>query len=201
VTEIKNVLIIQGHPDAGNQHLCDALAAAYASGARAAGHTVELIEIAKLDFPLLRSAEDFRSGQPPETIRQSQQALKRCQHVVLLYPVWNGGMPALLKGFLEQVFRPSFVFPDLPPGERVGLSTMFRQRKALAGRTARIVVTMQMPAFFFRWYFRPRSEKSTLGVSGVGPIRDTLIGGVDSTSLKKRRTWLKQVHEHGRQAR
>ena len=197
MTQVRNILVIQGHPDAQGQHFCHALSAAYRAGAHSAGHHVQLIEIASLSFPLLRSAEEFQHGEPPQTISQAQQVLVHSQHVVLFYPVWNGGMPAVVKGFLEQVFRPSFVFPDALPGERLGFLAALRQRKALTGRTARVVVTMAMPAFIYRWYFRPRPEKTTLGLSGVSPIRDTLIGGVDSASLSGRRAWLKRLFELG----
>jgi putative NADPH-quinone reductase len=194
------IVIIQGHPDSDGQHFCHALAEAYASGARGAGHAVETIDVGRLDFPLLRRVEDFRWGEAPEAIRHSQLALADCQHLVLLYPVWNGGMPALLKGFLEQVFRPAFVFPDAPPEKRLGFFSALRQRKALAGKTARLVVTMQMPAFIYRWYFRPRSEKSTLGLAGVAPIRDALIGGVERASARRRRAWLAELHRLGSRA-
>ena len=51
----KHLLLIQGHPDAATPHLCHALAAAYATGAQEAGHRVRSLNVAELDFPLLRS--------------------------------------------------------------------------------------------------------------------------------------------------
>ena len=60
-----NILLIQGHPDTGISHLCHALAGAYAAGARAAGHTVRILEVADLAFPLLRTQEQWESGVLP----------------------------------------------------------------------------------------------------------------------------------------
>jgi putative NADPH-quinone reductase len=196
-----NVLILQGHPDAHGGHFCHALADAYSAGAREGGHTIDQIEVAKLDFPLLRSADDFERGEPPESIRQAQLAISRCDHLVLLYPVWNSAIPALLKGFLEQTFRPTFIFPDARPSEQLGFMSAIRQRKALRGKTGRVVVTMKMPAFIYRWYFRPKPEKTTLGLAGVGPIRDSLIGRVDSRNSAPRRQWLTRMRELGRDGR
>ena len=51
----RRVAIIQGHPDASRVHLCHALAEAYAQGARAGGHDVRAINVAELEFPMLRS--------------------------------------------------------------------------------------------------------------------------------------------------
>jgi putative NADPH-quinone reductase len=161
---------------------------------------VALIDVAMLDFPLLRSAEDFERGEPPESIRDAQDKLAQCDHVVMAYPVWNSAMPALLKGFLEQTFRPGFVFPDKRPGERLGFLSALKQRKSLKGKTARIIVTMQMPALMYRCYF-PRPDKATLALAGIGPIRDSLIGMVDSLRLAKRQQWLARMSELGSHSR
>jgi len=55
---VKPVVVIQGHPDPAGGHLCHALADAYASGAVSGGHNAERIEVAQLDFPVLRSATE-----------------------------------------------------------------------------------------------------------------------------------------------
>lgn len=54
----KRILLIQGHPDAGQHHLCNALERAYAKGAEAAGHEVRHVDVAALDFPLIRSQQE-----------------------------------------------------------------------------------------------------------------------------------------------
>ncbi len=55
-TQPKHILIIQGHPDPQGHHFGHTLAEAYAKGAVEAGHQVDLITVATLDFPLLRSS-------------------------------------------------------------------------------------------------------------------------------------------------
>ena len=61
----KKIVIIQGHPDAAGGHLCHALADAYARGAKAAGHELRRIEVAQLDFPLLRCQTRWLEDAPP----------------------------------------------------------------------------------------------------------------------------------------
>src|SRR3546814_9394903 len=86
------ILIIQGHPDPAGGRLCHALAAAYARGAEAAGHRVEVIDVAMLDPPLLRSQADFEDGQPPACIVPARseehtselQSLMRISYAVFL---------------------------------------------------------------------------------------------------------------------
>ncbi len=59
----KQILIIQGHPDMNDSHYCHALAQAYWKGAEEAGHTIELLEVAQLDFPVLRNEAQWRQDE------------------------------------------------------------------------------------------------------------------------------------------
>ena len=193
----KRIAIIQGHPDPSGRHYCHALEEEYAAGAREAGHQIEIIPVAQLEFPFLRSRADLEQGPVPAPIVEAQQILLRSDHVVMIFPVWNGAMPALLKAFLEQTFRPSFIFPDAKTGEALGFASYFTQRKALRGKSARVIATMQMPALVYRWYFHPHPEKNTLRLSGLAPICETLIGLVEAPDERKRKHWLAAVHELG----
>lgn len=190
------ITIIQGHPDPGGGHLCHALAAAYAAGAATAGHEVRQIEIATLQVPLLRTKAEFETGTPPPDARAAQQAIEWAQHLVIVYPLWLGTMPALLKGFLEQTFRPGFAFATDATGP---------WSKRLKGRSARIVVTMGMPALAYRWYFGAHGlkslERSILGFCGIRPIRESLFGMVEAADDRKRERWLAKMRAHGRRAR
>lgn len=196
----RHIVLLQGHPDPEGGHFCHALAQAYTNGAIEAGHEVHVVNIATLAFPLLSSRKDQR-GETPVAIAAVQAVLTQADHVVLIYPIWNGGAPALVKGFFEQVFRPTFIFPDSTANGRLGFFSYFIQRKALKGKTGRIVATMQMPAFIYRWMFHPHPEKNTLRVSGIGPVRESLIGVVESPDGRQREHWLRKLRALGRHGR
>lgn len=192
----RDILILQGHPDPAGGHLCHGLAQAYADGAREAGHRVTLLDIAALDFPLLRSQADWQHGALPRSLEPAQRAIGQANHLVLFFPLWMGDMPALLKGFLEQVARPGFAFkPDAenPFGA-----------KGLSGRSARVVVTMGMPALVYRFYFRAHSvkslERNILGFVGIAPVHETLIGGVDQLGAEGVARWQARLRRLGREA-
>ena len=68
-TEARRILIVNGHPDAGARHLLHQLIDAYANGAQAAGHAVRRVDVAALDFPLLRSAADWEHGTLPASLK------------------------------------------------------------------------------------------------------------------------------------
>jgi putative NADPH-quinone reductase len=190
----KRILIIQGHPDSGKLHLCHALEDSYAKGAKAAGHDVKHINVAKLDFPLLRSQHEWEHGALPAGLTDAQEAIKWAEHMVFLFPLWLGDMPALLKGFLEQVARPGFAFS----GE--GKNPF--AHKALKGKSARVVVTMGMPAVVYRWFFLAHSirslERNILAFVGIKPVKDTLIGMVGTMDAKAQKKCLDMLEHLGK---
>ncbi|MDT8999975.1 NAD(P)H-dependent oxidoreductase [Paucibacter sp. APW11] len=192
----KRILIIQGHPDGSTPHLCHALARAYVDGAERGGHQVRALDVAALDFPLLRSQQDWEHGSLPAGLIESQQALAWCEHLLLVFPLWLGEMPALLKAWLEQVARPGFAF-------KAEGANPFAQ-KGLSGRSARIVVTMGMPALVYRFFYRAHSlrslERNILGFVGIAPIQETLIGMVEQlgpTGAEKQFKRLRQLGQRG----
>jgi putative NADPH-quinone reductase len=187
------ILIINGHPDPRPERLCAALAEAYAGGAEGVGHATRRLDVGALRFPLIRSAEAFE-GAVPAGIAEAQEAVRWAEHLVLVFPLWLGGMPALLKGFLEQLLRYGFSLPKQSEGFPKGL---------LGGRSARIIVTMGMPGPVYRWWFGAHGvrtlEREILGLSGIRPVRHTLIGGVGTSAAQDR--WLLRVAALGAQGR
>ena len=179
----RNSLMIQGHPDGSANHLCHELAAAYATGAHEAGHVVRWVRVADLDFPLLRSQQEWEHGPLPAGLQQAQDDIRWASHIVLFFPLWLGDMPALLKGFLEQVARPGFAF------EREGGAAAFT-RKGLKGKSARVVVTMGMPAIVYKWFYRAHSlksfERNILHFCGIRPVWATVIGMVEDKATREK---------------
>jgi putative NADPH-quinone reductase len=193
----KRILLIQGHPDASEPHLCHALASSYAQGAEGAGHAVRSINVAELDFPLLRSQQAWQKGTVPPSLKPAQEDIAWAEHIVFFFPLWLGDMPALLKGFLEQVARPGFAFTYEEGGSPWG-------KKALTGRSARVVVTMGMPALVYRWYFRAHSvkslERNILGFAGIAPVNETLIGLTGDVKAADAAKWLGKLKRLGARA-
>lgn len=188
------ILIIDGHPDPADHHFIHAAADAYAEGA-ADRHEVRRIRIADLDFPLIRSQSQWTEGEVPADIAVAQEALRWAEHVVILYPMWLGDVPALLKGFLEQVARPNFAFRYVDRG---------LPEKLLKGRSARIVVSMGMPGPFYSLVYRAHSLKSLkrniLRFVGFSPVRHSIVGAVES-SAAHRQKWLARLRRLGAAAK
>lgn len=192
----RRILIIDGHPDPAPERFVHALADAYRDGATTARYQVRCIRVADLGFSLLRTQADYEHGEPSESIRRCQAEIEWATHVVILYPLWLGSMPAVFKGLLEQVLRPGFAFST----RKLGRSPVKFQRH----KSARIIVTMGMPAFVYRWFYRAHSVRSLrrniLRFVGFGRVRATLIGGVGTLDKASRKKYLARIRKLGKKA-
>ena len=187
---VKRIAIIDGHPDPSPSRFGHAIVSAYADAARDAGHDVRVIRLAGQNIPILESRKQWIEEDVPETVRAGQDAIKWAEHIVFYYPLWMGDMPALLKAFIEQAFRPNFALDYGDEGSKQ------MPKKLLRGRSARLIVSMGMPALFYRAYYASHSVRSfrrnILELTGIDPVTTSLIGNVDS-SEKHRLRWLKKV--------
>ena len=85
----RRILVLVGHPDSSPDRLCRALASAYAEAERA-GHTVRKIDLALLDFPMLRTMQEFEHGEIPDSLREATEAVVWAEHFVFVFPLWLG---------------------------------------------------------------------------------------------------------------
>ncbi|RUW88845.1 flavodoxin family protein [Mesorhizobium sp. M7A.F.Ca.US.011.01.1.1] len=190
----RRILIVVGHPDPSPDRLCRGLAKAYGEGAEQSGHVVRRVDLAAIDFPMLRTMQEFEHGAVPDSLKDAAQAMAWAEHIVFVFPLWLGTMPAMLKAFLEQVMRPgtAFAYPDKGSGFTKTL---------LRGRSARVVVTMGMPSVVYRLWFLGHGiagmKRSILHFVGISPVRETLFGMVAGANDATRAKWIGQMRNLG----
>jgi len=190
---MSRILVVVGHSRLGTY--CEALGEAYARGGRAGGHDVTLVKTAGLEFdPVLRGAYVELQELEPD-LQIARRALTDADHIVIIFPLWMGTMPAILKGFLERILQ-----PDLFAAAKEG-----RFIHPLKGKSARIIVTMGMPGFIYRWWFGTHAlsviKHNILKFLGVSPVRTTIHGGVETVHQTRREAWLAEAEELGRSLR
>lgn len=189
----RHITIIQGHPDPQETHLCHALAYAYADAAIKAGHEVRHVIATQLEYPMLRNGEEWRNGPVPESVQAAQSAIVWSDHLLIVFPLWLGTMPATLKAFFEQVLRPGFALET---------QRQHRWTRKLGGRSAHVVVTMGMPATVFRAGFGAHGVRcfvrNILRFVGIAPVRTSYIGGVESRGCADH--WLRRMRQEGARA-
>ena len=187
----KKVLIIQGNPD--KESFCHALAESYKKGALGSKADVKEIKIREIEFNPNLTFGYKKRVDLEEGLIESQHLIKWADHLVFVYPTWWGTMPALLKGFIDRVFLPGFGFQYR--GDSVWWD------KLLKGKSARLIVTMDTPPWYFRLiYGQPghkAMKKSTLGFCGIKPVRISSIGPVKSSKKRKRTNWLNRAQKLG----
>jgi len=190
--QARRVLIINGNPRPGS--FTDALCAAYADGAAAAGATVKHCQVRDIEFdPTLARGYHQRTTLEPGLISLMDD-LRESDHLVLAFPVWWGQVPAPLKGLLDRVLLPGFAFTkheDDPWWDA-----------HLKGRSARVIHTLDQPAWFYRLRFGAPTKRSigqmTLGFVGYKPVRHTLIGPLRKSTVEWRAKKLARITALGR---
>ena len=92
----------------------------------AGGHEVRTIDLYKEEFdPVLGRDEWLSYFSTPEknieAVKSYTEALKWAEGLVLIFPTWMYGPPAMLKGWLERVSLPGVTF-DVAPEKTRGSS-------------------------------------------------------------------------------
>lgn len=183
----KRMLVILGHPS--NDSFCGAVSERYVEAATQAGHEVRLLRLDTLDFdPVLHDGYNQVQLLEPDLIN-AQNDIAWAEHLTLVYPIWWGGIPALLKGFFDRVFLPGFAF-------KYCKGSPFPD-KLLKGRTAHLLVTMDTPPWYYRWVYRMpglhQMRKTTLEFCGIKTLKTLTFGPVLGSRPEQREAWLKQV--------
>ena len=187
----KRILIINGNPATLRESFSAALCKAYADGAAGGGHEVRRLNIAGLSFdPILHEGLHGEQVLEPDLLK-AQDDIRWAQHLVFAYPMWQFGIPALLKGFGERALTPGFAYA------LSGKNPL--QLGLLKGRSARLIQTMGMPDSLYRLVYRAHGGKafgSALGFCGIAPVRFTFLGLIESGD-KTRRHYLDRVRRLG----
>jgi len=188
---MKKILLLNGHPDKESFNF--ALAEAYVTGAEKSKAELELVNISDLQFnPNLQFGYRKRTELEPDLIA-TWEKIKWANHLVLIFPVWWGGLPAITKGFFDRLFLPSFAFK-----KKEG-SVWWD--KYLTGKSARIICTMDQPSWYYRIFNgRPgyyAVKKLTFDFVGIKPVRVTSIGPLRLSKNKYREKWLKKIERLG----
>jgi len=189
---MKNILIINGHPDKESYNY--ALSDAYKRGAESSDAAVKVINIVDLEFnPNLQYGYRKRTELEPDLIK-SQKDLKWADHIVWIYPIWWGSVPALMKGFLDRVLLPGFAFK-----KREG-SVWWD--KYFTGKSSRIICTLDQPPWFYRIINRCPShhamKKLTMNFIGVKSVKITSVGPLRLSKQAFRLKWLYRIEQLGK---
>lgn len=187
----KKILVLNGHPNRESFNF--GIAAAYKKGAEEAGAEVRSINIADLNFnPNLQFGYKKRTALEPDLL-QAWEDIQWADHLVWVHPVWWGGLPAMMKGFIDRLFLPGFAF-------QYRENSLFWD-KLLKGKSARIITTLDQPGWYYALiYGRPsvnQLKRSTLLFCGISPVKVTYLGIIKTSDATKRDKWLQKIKQLG----
>ncbi|WP_394553174.1 NAD(P)H-dependent oxidoreductase [Agromyces sp. MMS24-JH15] len=194
---MRRILLVIGTPLAGSY--VHALADAYAEAARAADAEVRVADLATVRFPHdpadrgeLRVPSDGGRDHLDPAIRDLQDDVAWADHLVFVYPQWWGTYPAALSAYIDRVYTSGFAF-------RYGRGHV--SEPLLAGRTARILMTMDSPGLWNRLVYRNASETSlsraVLRYCGVQVRGITRLPAVRFSTADRREAWLARAGGFG----
>jgi putative NADPH-quinone reductase len=189
------IFLLLGHPDTALDPLSREIADVYEYAAKEAGHEVRRMNLGEMQFDanLHRGYRERMELEP--ALLEVQQNLTWCEHFVLAYPNWWGGMPSKLKGMWDRMFLPRFAF------------SMHKHRlgwdRLLKGRTAHVFITCGNPPILDRFAFGNYSASIAFSILRFAGIRTrvTSFGPSEHPSEAKRERWLDKVEKFARKAR
>lgn len=125
-------LIILAHPneDSFNKAICDEIK----QHLEFKKHEVKVRDLYKLKFdPILKedNYSNFYQTKLPKEIKEEQEYITWAENLVIIFPTWWNGMPAILKGYIDRVFTNGFAF-RFTKGESEGL---LKEKKAVVFQT------------------------------------------------------------------
>lgn len=188
----KKILIIYGHPNKESFNF--SLGRAYQKGALEAHADIQEIIISDLDFnPNLQFGYQKNQVLEPDLLTALDK-IRWAEHIVWVHPVWWGGFPAIMKGFIDRLFVPTIAFKYRP--NSVWWDKLF------TGRSARIITTLDQPSWYY-WlvYGRPsvnQLKNSILQFCGITPVRVSYVGTVRNSTDRQREKWLNEMYELGK---
>ena len=185
------VFVVYAHPS--ETSFSAALHARALGTLRERHHEVDDCDLYAEGFDPLLTREDFLVYNDPSANRRRVVSyvdrLLAADAILLIYPVWNEGFPAMLKGFLDRIFLPGVSFSKEPNGAVKPALVSINKLGAVCTYGAGHLVTMMMgdPT--------RRVVKRLLRAMTVHHVRCDYLAlyGMDRTTHEKRAAFLDQV--------
>jgi putative NADPH-quinone reductase len=187
------ISVILAHPD--RRSFNHAIAHAVCRTLERGGHTVYFHDLCEEGFnPLLTPSELDTKAQPPRELAHYCEELRRSDGLVIIHPNWWGQPPAMMKGWIDRVFRPgvAYSFQEGDNGEGVPIG-LLRAQTAIIFNTSNTPPERETSVFG-----DPLDQlwkKCILEFCGVKNIVRETFSIVITSTPEQRAAWLRRVEE------
>ena len=151
------------------------------------GHTVDCVDLYKDNFNPV-----FAGEEPDETVLDYRKRIEDSDTIVLVAPIWNFRMPAILEGWIDKVLAPpwAFTFKKLFGNYGYPIGN-------LKGKRAIVFCTYGSPQFAIRTFFlnmpTKRLRRGVFNICGITNVVYKRYFAVPFVSEKKRKKYLEDV--------
>ena len=151
------------------------------------GHTVDCVDLYKENFNPV-----FAGEKPDETVLDHRKRIEESDIIVLIAPIWNFRMPAILEVWIDKVLAPPWAFSFKKLFGNYGYPI-----GKLKGKKAIVFCTYGSPQFAIRTFFlNMPTKRLRRGVFNICAIKDVVYKryfAVPFVSEKKRKNYLEDV--------
>jgi len=156
------------------------------------GHEIVVRDLYKMDFnPVLKTSdfESISSGSTPPDILHEQDFVRWADLMIFIYPLWWGGMPAIMKGYIDRVFSWGFAYQSNGNGAY----------PLLTGKRAIIMATMgQSRADYEKGMFKAMNlvnVEGVFGFCGVDVTNQLYFSSIHNVNETEKKDYLRQAVE------
>ena len=194
----KNAFVVVANP--GRASLCSALAKTCASVLVKEGYRTFFHDLYAEKFPpILPAGEEGGSAKLPALVGRHCREIRSADIIVVVHPNWWGQPPAIMKGWIDRVFRPgvAYRFREGDGGEGVP-EGLLKARAAVVLNTSNTAAGREADEFGDPldaiW------RNCVFGLCGVKKVVRKTYGVVVTSTLHRRRGWLKDAESTVRKA-
>lgn len=187
------IMVVLGHPEEDSFN--HAIAQVAARSLEANGRNVVFHDLYAEKFdPVLPPGEEFSSTSADPLVQRYIDELSRAQGLVIVHPNWWGMPPAILKGWVDRVFRPGCAYRFEETEGGTGAPVGMLQAQAVV-----IFNTENSPAEVSLELFGDPLEtlwkRNIFGVCWAGEVYRRMFSGVATSSAQQRHDWLVEVQQ------
>lgn len=185
------ILVILGHPDPHSFN--HAIAQTVVRTLESCGHDVIFHDLHAEQFdPYLPTVEIPENGPIDPVIQTHCAELADADGIIIVHPNWWGQPPALLKGWVDRVFRPgvAYRFEDGDGGEGVPVG-LLKAQAALVFNTSN--TSSERETNIFGDPLERIWRDCIFDLCGVTTFYRTMYRIICTSSLEQRQAWLADV--------
>ena len=177
--------IVYGHYDDNSFNA--AIKETFINSARDSGHEVDLVDLYKEKFNPV-----FAGEKPDDIVLSHRKKIENADVIVLVAPIWNFRMPAIMEGWIDKVLAPPWAFKFKKIIGNYGYPI-----GSLNGKKAIVFCTYGSPQFAIRTFFlnmpTKRLRRGVFNICGITDVVYKRYFAVPFVGDEKRKKFLEDV--------